>query len=233
MPDRRDGNQKPAEHAKQQIRELGQAVKKAIKEVDKSSPNAQQGDRIIREFQQRVTEISQRRRQPALPSSQDRGASSEFFTSPFFLKLLVWIIWIGLFAIVTVSFGLWGVVALSFCWGTFLLLNWPVPDYLAVLHLVWLVFYMVSLYYSLKLREKAMTWYDERRSQHRHLCSVAFTFAQIAEQTIFAQITDRTTPEQFQAAQQNLTLLCRELEGTVEWDHYASASGPLHMPPSG
>jgi hypothetical protein len=121
MPDRRDCNQKPAEHAKQQIRELGQAVKKAIKEVDKSSPNAQQGDRILREFQQRVTEISQRRRQPALPSSRQRGASSNFLTSPLFLKLLVWVVALGLFVIVAVTFDcgaylLLRSVGISLCW---------------------------------------------------------------------------------------------------------------------
>jgi hypothetical protein len=133
-------NQSPGEHAKQQIKDLGQAVRKAAREVAGSYPNTQRGDQAIRDFQRRVTEISQRRRPPALPSSQDRGASSEFFTSPFFLKLLVWIIWIGLFAIVTVSFGLWGVVGLSACWGIFLLCMWPVPGYLAVLHTVWLGF---------------------------------------------------------------------------------------------
>jgi hypothetical protein len=73
-----------------------------------------------------------------------------------------------------------------------------------------------------------MAWYDERRSQHRNLCSVAFTFAQIAEQTVFAQITERTTPEQLAAANQSLELLCRELEGKVDWDHYASSIGPPH-----
>jgi hypothetical protein len=73
-----------------------------------------------------------------------------------------------------------------------------------------------------------MHWYDKSSSQHRRLCRDAFTFAQIAEQTIFALISDRTTPEQFKLAQQNLTLLCRELEATVEWDHYTSSSGPAH-----
>jgi Tfp pilus assembly protein PilN len=73
-----------------------------------------------------------------------------------------------------------------------------------------------------------MAWYDERRSQQRNLCSVAFTFAQIAEQTVFAQITERTTPEQLAAANQSLELLCRELEGKVDWDHYASSFGPPH-----
>jgi hypothetical protein len=73
-----------------------------------------------------------------------------------------------------------------------------------------------------------MVWYDERSSQHRQLYRDAFTFAQIAEQTIFALISDRTTPEQFKLAQQNLSLLCRELEATVEWDHYSSSSGPPH-----
>jgi hypothetical protein len=73
-----------------------------------------------------------------------------------------------------------------------------------------------------------MQWYDEQRSQQRNLCSFAFTYAQIIEQTIFARITDRTTPEQFQLAQQNLTLLCRELAAKVDWNHYPSSSGPAH-----
>jgi hypothetical protein len=71
-------------------------------------------------------------------------------------------------------------------------------------------------------------WYDETSSQQRHLCSAAFTFAQIVEQTIFARISDFTTPEQYKLAQQSLSQLCRELEARVDWDHYGSSFGPIH-----
>jgi hypothetical protein len=71
-------------------------------------------------------------------------------------------------------------------------------------------------------------WYDERNNQQRQLCRDAFTFAQIVEQTIFAQITDFTTPEQYKLAQESLRQLCRELEARVDWDHYASSFGPIH-----
>jgi hypothetical protein len=73
-----------------------------------------------------------------------------------------------------------------------------------------------------------MAWYDETSSQQRRLCSAAFTFAQIVEQTVFAQISDRTTPEQFKLAQESLSQLCSELAATVDWDHYASSFGPIH-----
>jgi hypothetical protein len=73
-----------------------------------------------------------------------------------------------------------------------------------------------------------MRWYDERRSQQRNPCSAAFTAAQIIEQTIFARITNRTTAEQFQLAQETLSQLCSELAATVTWDHYAASSGPPH-----
>jgi hypothetical protein len=74
-----------------------------------------------------------------------------------------------------------------------------------------------------------MHWYDESNSQHRRLCSAAGTFAQIAEQTIFARITDRTTPEQFRLAQESLRRLCSEFAAMVDWDHYPASSGPGHM----
>jgi hypothetical protein len=70
-----------------------------------------------------------------------------------------------------------------------------------------------------------MVWYDEKRSQQRNLCSVAFTAAQIIEQTIFARITDRTTPQQFAAALQNLGALCQRLESQMGWSHYPASQG--------
>jgi hypothetical protein len=57
MPDRR------TEHAKQQIRELGQAVRKAAREVDRAYPNTKQGDRAVREFRQQSNRIVQSNRQ--------------------------------------------------------------------------------------------------------------------------------------------------------------------------
>jgi hypothetical protein len=73
-----------------------------------------------------------------------------------------------------------------------------------------------------------MVWFHDTSSPHRQLCSAAFTFGQIVEQTIFAQLSDTTTQEQFQLAQQSLRRLCNELEARVNWDHYASASGSIH-----
>jgi hypothetical protein len=73
-----------------------------------------------------------------------------------------------------------------------------------------------------------MAWYDESRSQRRQLCSFAYTFAQIADQSIFSHITDRTTPEQLQAAQQSLRELCARLESQMDWSHYPAAYGTPH-----
>jgi hypothetical protein len=70
-----------------------------------------------------------------------------------------------------------------------------------------------------------MQWYDKSRSQQRNLCSLAFTYAQIIEQTIFARITDRTTPQQFVAAQQSLLELCQRLESQMDWSHFPSSQG--------
>jgi hypothetical protein len=70
-----------------------------------------------------------------------------------------------------------------------------------------------------------MNRHDEQRSQHRNLCSVAYTFAQIADQSIFAFITNRTTPEQFQTAQQSLLQLCQRLESQMDIFHYPAATG--------
>lgn len=70
-----------------------------------------------------------------------------------------------------------------------------------------------------------MVWYDERRSQQRNLCSFAYTFAQIAEQSIFTRITDRTTPEQFEAALQTLDELCQRLERQMDWSHFPASHG--------
>jgi hypothetical protein len=70
-----------------------------------------------------------------------------------------------------------------------------------------------------------MVWYNEKRSQQRDLCSFAFTYAQIIEQTIFARINDRTTPQQYEAALQSLEELCRRLEREMDWSHYPASHG--------
>jgi hypothetical protein len=72
-----------------------------------------------------------------------------------------------------------------------------------------------------------MAWYDETRSQQRNLCSAAFTYAQIIEQTIFARINDRTTPQQYEAGLQSLKELCQRLESQMDWSHYPASHG-LH-----
>ncbi len=70
-----------------------------------------------------------------------------------------------------------------------------------------------------------MHWYDEKRSQQRNLCSFAFTYAQIIEQTIFARINDRTTSQQYEAALQSLGELCRRFERQMDWSHYPASHG--------
>jgi hypothetical protein len=70
-----------------------------------------------------------------------------------------------------------------------------------------------------------MAWYNEQRSQQRNLCSFAFTYAQIIEQTIFARINDRTTPQQYKAALQSLEELCQRMERQMDWSHYPASQG--------
>jgi hypothetical protein len=72
-----------------------------------------------------------------------------------------------------------------------------------------------------------MYWYTERQSQKRNLCSFAFTYAQIIQQTIFSRITDRTTPDQFAASLQSLGELRKQLESQMDWSHYPASQG-LH-----
>jgi hypothetical protein len=70
-----------------------------------------------------------------------------------------------------------------------------------------------------------MQWYSEHRSQQRNLCSFAFTYAQIIQQTIFSQITDRTTLEQFEAALHSLGELRKQFESQMDWSHYPASQG--------
>jgi hypothetical protein len=70
MPDRR------TEHTKQQIRELGQAVRKAAREVDRSYPNTKQGDRAVRDFRHQTNRIVQGNRQ-----SRNRSLGGSYYRS--------------------------------------------------------------------------------------------------------------------------------------------------------
>jgi hypothetical protein len=79
--------------------------------------------------------------------------------------------------------------------------------------------------YEWERRITAMQWYDEKRSQQRNLCSFAFTYGQIVEQTIFSRITDRTTPQQLEVALQTLEELCQRLERQMDWSHYPAYHG--------
>jgi hypothetical protein len=73
-----------------------------------------------------------------------------------------------------------------------------------------------------------MTLYNRYEEQYRRLCSYARTFAQIADQSIFSQISEHTTPAQFDLALQNLKALCERLEAQVDLFHYPAAYGQPH-----
>ena len=70
--------------------------------------------------------------------------------------------------------------------------------------------------------------YDHYKPQFRQLCSYARTFADIADRSIFSQVTEFTTPAQFEAAQQSLLQLCQRLEANVDLFHYPQAYGSPH-----
>jgi hypothetical protein len=73
-----------------------------------------------------------------------------------------------------------------------------------------------------------MAFAPQKLDTSRPRCHVATTFAQIVEQSIFSRITEATTAEQFQHAQQSLILLCMELEQLADWRHYAAAGNLSH-----
>jgi hypothetical protein len=62
-------------------------------------------------------------------------------------------------------------------------------------------------------------------SGSRPTCPHSRTFLQIAEQTIFAKITEHTRPDQFTAAEEILRELCQRLEAQVDMFHYPAATG--------
>lgn len=49
----------PEEHARKQIRDLGKALVKSVKQVDKSYPNQAASARIQQEYQRKVAEVLQ------------------------------------------------------------------------------------------------------------------------------------------------------------------------------
>jgi hypothetical protein len=73
-----------------------------------------------------------------------------------------------------------------------------------------------------------MPSYFDELARGKYLCSPARSFAQIAAQSIFAKITDRTTPEQYQAAQESLRQLCQRYEATLDLFHYPAAYSSPH-----
>jgi hypothetical protein len=104
MPDRRYRNQSRGEHAKQQIRELGQAARKAARQVDSSYPNTERGDRIVREFRQQANRIAHSGRQSSnrslKRSSYHSGRSNQDSSGLMLgLTLLVLIVIVGLILI--------------------------------------------------------------------------------------------------------------------------------------
>jgi hypothetical protein len=189
MPQRRSGSQSPGEHAKQQIRDLGQAVRNTARKVAQTSPNSQDGDKAISELQQRVRGCRQTQTERAsCPSGQ--GSLRWTLHTAAHLDYLDW-------PLCHRNPDRWLV---GRAW------SFSVLVYISVLyvasaslrsdssHSVYGIFNLVPHYYSVKRSDTAMVWYDKRRSQQRNLCSFAFTYAQIVEQTIFARINDRTTP---------------------------------------
>jgi hypothetical protein len=57
------------------------------------------------------------------------------------------------------------------------------------------------------------------------LCIFSDVFYRSAQDSIFSQLTDETTPAQFEAAQANLLLMKEELEKDMPAMHYASQFG--------
>jgi hypothetical protein len=72
-----------------------------------------------------------------------------------------------------------------------------------------------------------MTSYTPRLLSNHRLCSYSRLFAQIIEQTILSQITERTTPAQFAAAKFSLRALSERLaaEAKLDWSHYPAEQG--------
>jgi hypothetical protein len=112
MPDWRYRKTAPEKRAKQQIRDLGKAVRKTVKELDKSYPNGNRSDRILRAHRQRVAEIVQRGRRPPSRHAWQRNGNTH---SP--VKPLTPLEVLGLFVFATVFLA----VALTARWLCFFL----------------------------------------------------------------------------------------------------------------
>jgi hypothetical protein len=72
-----------------------------------------------------------------------------------------------------------------------------------------------------------MTSYTPRLLSNHRLCSYSRLFAQIIEQTILSQITERTTPAQLAAAKFSVRALSDRLaaEAKLDWSHYPAEQG--------
>jgi hypothetical protein len=72
-----------------------------------------------------------------------------------------------------------------------------------------------------------MTSYPPRLLSNHRLCSYSRLFAQIIEQTILSQITERTTPAQYAAAKFSMRALSERLEAEAkrDWSHYPAQQG--------
>jgi hypothetical protein len=139
MPDPGYRNQSRGELTKQQIRELGQAVRKAARDVDRSYPNTTQGDRIVSEFRQQTNRIIQSGRHHgnrSLPSeySQPSHAAGNVFgiflgvllVAVFgFLAFLVWSVAWPVFLVLLLFLVLWLVSGSLLLAALFLLLSIP------------------------------------------------------------------------------------------------------------
>jgi hypothetical protein len=114
-------DQSQGEHAKQQIRELGQAMRKAARDIDHAYPNTTQGDHIVSEFRQQTNRIVQSSRQHgnrSLPNGYARpsyAATNAFgiflgmlLVAVFgFLAFLVWSVAWPLFLVLLLFLVLW------------------------------------------------------------------------------------------------------------------------------
>jgi hypothetical protein len=54
MPDHSNGTYSAGNRAQQQLRDLGNATRQAARDLNHSSPNAAEGTRILRQYEQRV-----------------------------------------------------------------------------------------------------------------------------------------------------------------------------------
>jgi hypothetical protein len=236
MPDYDTDTNEAGERAQQQLRDLANAVRNAARNLNSAYPDTTKGDRIIRGYQQETHKIVQRGRQRTdrsigASSSQPARAGTPEVVGV--LLLFSAFVLLGLFIAAVFLFAPLGLFLGSESWRDFCadlvphsrlhgrsgkwhcrpfrLNRFLCPD--------------ITLH---KRRNTEMVWFHEASSQHRQLCSAAFTFAQIAEQTIFAQLTDTTTQQQYKLAQERLRQLCSELAASVDWDHYPSSFGTIH-----